>query len=163
MVTLVADDATEEQERLRRIPARAPVHVGGLTNMRDVARAMVESGVQAVLVDNPAGPVGLVTAFDVIEALAVGADADVVWAGEIMRPSPRMVSCEQHPAAIGEEMAAYGLEIVAVVDDDAQLGVASALDILRAVVRSSREFAAQRRLTNVVGTPVSVCELIKPA
>jgi CBS domain-containing protein len=80
-----------------------------------------------------------VTAKDVIEALAVGADPDVVWAGEIMRPAPRMVSCEQHPAAIGEEMAAYDLEIVAVVDEDAQLGVASALDILGAMIRAARE------------------------
>jgi CBS domain-containing protein len=50
-----------------------------------------------------------------------------------------MVSCEQHPAAIGEEMAAYDLEIVAVVDEDAQLGVASALDILGAMIRATRE------------------------
>jgi CBS domain-containing protein len=100
---------------------------------------MAESGVHAVLVESPAGPVGLVTARDVIEALAVGADPDVVWAGEIMRPATRMVSCDQHPAAIGEEMAAQDLEMVAVVDEDAQLGVASALDVLRAMVGAARE------------------------
>ena len=139
MTTLMANQGGDERERLRRIPARVPAQVGGLTSVRDVARAMVESGVHAVLVDNSTGPVGLVTAIDIIEALAVGADPDLVWAGEIMRPAPRMVSCEQHPAAIGEEMAAYDLEIVAVVDEDAQLGVASALDILGALVRASRE------------------------
>jgi CBS domain-containing protein len=135
----MAEHAGDESERVRRIPARVPAQVGGLASVRDVARAMLESGVHAVLVDNPAGPVGLVTAKDVIEALAVGADPDVVWAGEIMRPAPRMVSCEQHPAAIGEEMAAYDLEIVAVVDEDAQLGVASALDILGAMIRAARQ------------------------
>jgi CBS domain-containing protein len=135
----MAEHAGDESERIRRIPARVPAKVDGLTSVRDVARAMVDSGVHAVLVESPAGPVGLVTAKDVIEALAVGADPDVVWAGEIMRPAPRMVSCEQHPSAIGEEMAAYDLEIVAVVDEDAQLGVASALDILGAMVRASRE------------------------
>jgi CBS domain-containing protein len=83
--------------------------------------------------------VGLVTAKDVIEALAVGADPDVVWAGEIMRPAPRMVSCDQNPSAIGEEMLANDLEIVAVVDEDAQLGVASALDIFGAMIRAARE------------------------
>jgi CBS domain-containing protein len=36
-------------------------------------------------------------------------------------------------------MAAYDLEIVAVVDEDAQLGVASALDILGAMIRAARE------------------------
>ncbi len=107
--------------------------------MRVVARAMVESGVHAVLVESPAGPVGLVTTNDVIEALAAGADPDVVWAGDMMRPAARMVGCEQHPAAIGEEMADYDLEIVAVVDEDAQLGVASALDILRAMISATRE------------------------
>jgi CBS domain-containing protein len=136
---LMAEDDGDERERARRIPARIPAQVDGLASMRVVARAMVESGVHAVLVESPAGPVGLVTAKDVIEALAVGADPDVVWAGEIMRPAPRMVSCEQHPAAIGEEMAAYDLEIVAVVDEDAQLGVASALDILGAMIRAARE------------------------
>jgi CBS domain-containing protein len=136
---LMAEDDGDERERARRIPARIPAQVDGLASMRVVARAMVESGVHAVLVESPAGPVGLVTAKDVIEALAVGADPDVVWAGEIMRPAPRMVSCEQHPAAIGEEMAAYDLEIVAVVDEDAQLGVASALDILGAMIRATRE------------------------
>ena len=136
---LMVEHAGDESERVRRIPARVPAQVDGLTSMRVVARAMVESGVHAVLVESPTGPVGLVTAKNVIEALAAGADPDVVWAGEIMGPAPRIVSCEQHPAAIGDEMAAYGLEIVAVVDEDAQLGVASALDILGAMVRAARE------------------------
>jgi CBS domain-containing protein len=135
----MAEDIGDESERVQHIPARVPVQVDGLTSMRAVARAMVESGIHAVLVQNPAGPVGLVTARDVIEALALGADPDVVWAGEIMRPAPRMVSCDQHPAVIGEEMAAYDLEIVTVVDEDAQLGVATALDILGALVRAARQ------------------------
>jgi CBS domain-containing protein len=135
----MAEHVGDERERVRRIPARVPAQVDGLASMRDVARAIVASGVHAVLVESPAGPVGLVTVIDVIAALAAGADPDLVWAGEIMRPAPRMVSCEQHPTAIGEEMAACDLEIVAVVDEDAQLGVASALDILRAMILSARE------------------------
>jgi len=138
-MTLMAEDVADERERVRRIPGRVPAQVDGLASVRDVARAMVESGVHAVLVESPAGPVGLVTAKDVIEALAVGADPDVVWAGEIMRPAPRMVSCDQSPSAIGEEMAANDLEIVAVIDEDAQLGVASALDIVGAMIRAARE------------------------
>jgi CBS domain-containing protein len=135
----MADHLGDREERIRRIPARVPAQVDGLASVRTVARAMVKSGVNAVLVESPAGPVGLVTAKDVIEALAAGADPDIVWAGEIMRPAPRMVSCEQHPADIGEEMAACELEIVAVVDEDSPLGVASALDILGAVIRAARE------------------------
>lgn len=138
-MTLMAEDVADERERVRRIPARVPAQVDGLASVRDVARTMVESGVHAVLVESPAGPVGLVTAKDVIEALAVVADPDVVWAGEIMRPAPRMVSCDQNPSAIGEEMLANDLEIVAVIDEDAQLGVASALDIFGAMIRAARE------------------------
>ena len=119
-------------ERIRRIPARVPMHVGGLTSLRSVAHSMVEAGVGAVLVDDPVGPSGLVTAKDIIEALAAGADPDIVWAGEIMRPAPRVVSSEQHPADVGEEMAAYELDIVAVFDEDAPLGLATSLDILGA-------------------------------
>ena len=73
---------------------------------RAVARSMIESGLEAVLVDSPLGPVGIVTVHDVIEAVAGGADPDTCWAGEISRPAPRTVSSKQHPAAIGEEMAA---------------------------------------------------------
>jgi predicted transcriptional regulator len=100
---------------------------------------MVESGIWAVVVEDPVGPSGLVTAKDIIAAIAAGADPDVVWAGEIMRPAPRMVSCEQHPSDVGEEMAAGELDIVAVFDETESVGLATALDILGAVVRATRE------------------------
>ena len=76
-----------------------------------VARSMIESGLEAVLVDSPLGPVGIVTVHDVIEAVAGGADPDTCSAGEISGPAPRTVSSKQHPAAIGEEMAAYRPEL----------------------------------------------------
>ena len=123
----------------RRIPARIPARVGALDSLRSVAQAMVESGLGAVLVDNPLGPSGFVIAMDVIEAVASGADPDTVWAGEIARPSPRTVVCDQHPADVGAEMTAYELEVVTVVDENASVGVASALDVLSAVLRSANE------------------------
>ena len=60
-------------EPVRRIPVRKPAHVGGMTNIRVVARAMVETKIGAVLVENSVLPVGLITAGDVIEAIADGA------------------------------------------------------------------------------------------
>ncbi len=135
---MTTDSPDARGERIRRIPVRVPTRVGGLTSLRSVAQSMVSSGTWAVLVEDPVGPSGLVTARDVIEALAAGADPDIVWAGEIMRPTPRMVSCEQHPADVGEEMAAYELDIVAVFDENAPVGLATALDILGAVVRAKR-------------------------
>jgi CBS domain-containing protein len=137
-------DNGDEYEPTRRIPSRVPTYVDGLTSIRVVARSMVESGVHAVLVETPAGPVGLVTMRDVIAAVAAGADPDIVWAGDIMRLVPRTVSRAQHPADIGEEMVAYDLEIVTVLGENAPLGVASALDILGALVRVVREADAQR-------------------
>ena len=125
--------------RMRRIPARVPAHLDGMTSLRAVARSMVESGVGAVLVENPLGPVGFVTAGDVIEAVATGADPDTVWAGEIARPTPRIVSCDRHPVDVGEEMAAYQLEIVAVADEDGPVALASALDVLGAVLSAARD------------------------
>ena len=97
-----------------------------------------------MLVEDAVGPTGLVTASDVIEAVAAGADPDIVWAGEIMRPAPRMVSCDQHPAEVGQEMAECELEIVAVFDEDAPVGLATALDILGAMVRSTRDAEQSR-------------------
>ncbi len=128
-------------DRRRRIPARVPARVDGLASLRTVTQRIVESGVGAVLVESPLGPVGLVTANDVIEAIAAGADPDNVWAGEITRPSPRMVSCRQHPATVGEEMAASRLDVIAVVDEDAPVALATALDVLDAVLRAVREGA----------------------
>jgi CBS domain-containing protein len=52
-----------------------------------------------------------------------------------------MVSSQKHPAAVAEEMAAYRLEVVAVVDEDAPVALASALDVLGAVLRAAREGA----------------------
>jgi CBS domain-containing protein len=138
-MSAVADHPSDGGGRVRRIPVRVPAQVDGLASLRVVARCMADSGVGAVLVENRVGPVGLVTAKDVIEAVAAGADPDVVWAGEVMRPAPRVVSCEQHPADVGAEMAAYELEVVAVVDEDTPLGVASALDVLGAVIRVVRD------------------------
>ena len=131
------------RERLHRIPARVPARVDGLASLRTVTQRIMESGVGAVLVESPLGPVGLVTANDVIEAIAAGADPDTVWVGEITRPTPRMVSCRQHPAAVGEEMAAYRLEVIAVVDEDASVALATSLDVLGAVLRA-REDAENR-------------------
>ena len=122
-------------------PRESPARVDSLTSLRVVARSMTESGVGAVLVDSPLGPLGLVTAGDLIEAVGNGADPDLVWAGEVARPVPRLVSCEQHPTDVGEEMAASRLEIVAVVDGDAPMALASALDVLSAVLRATRERA----------------------
>jgi CBS domain-containing protein len=136
---MTAASESADLEPIRRIPARVPARVDGLASLRTVAQRMVESDVAAVLVESPLGPPGIVTASDVIEAIASGADPDTVWAGEITRPAPRMVSCRQHPAAVAEEMAASRLEIVAVVDEESPIALASALDVLGAVLRAHRD------------------------
>ncbi len=136
---MTTDLPAAKGSRVRRIPVRVPTRVGGLTSLRSVARSMVESEIWAVVVEDPVGPSGLVTARDIIEAIAAGADPDIVWAGEIMRPAPRIVSSKQHPAEVGEEMAAYELDIVAVVDENAPVGLTTALDVLGAVIRTTSE------------------------
>ncbi len=127
----------------RRIPARVPARVDGLASLRTVTQRMVDSGLGAVLVESTLGPVGVVTTNDVIEAIAAGADPDTVWAGEVTRPAPRIVSCQQHPAAVGEVMAAHRLEVVAVMDEDAPVTLATALDVLGAVLRAARQGAQE--------------------
>ena len=126
------------------IPARRAAHVSELTNLREICRSMSESGSGAVLVDNPIGPGGLVLASDIIAALASGADPDTAWAAEIMRPAPRMVRSDQHPVEVGSEMATHELEVVAVFDGTDSLRVASALDVLRAVIRVTEELGYPR-------------------
>ena len=136
---MTLDHGENPSGQVPRIPTRGLARVDGLASLRVVARSMVESGVEAVLVESPLGPVGFATAHEVIEAVAGGADPDTCWATEISHPPPRMVSWKQHPAAVGREMSAYGLEFVMVVDEDKPLGVASALDVLSAVLRGTKE------------------------
>ena len=138
---MTTDRSESDVGRVRRIPARVPGRVDSLSSLRTVARSMTESGLGAVLVESPLGPLGLITANDVIEAVGSGADPDLVWASEVVRPVPSMVSCEQHPTEVAEQMAAYKLEVVAVVDGDAPVALASALDVLAALLRTTRERA----------------------
>ena len=135
------EEEQADQKGHRRIPARVPARVDGLASLRTVTQRIVDSGLGAVLVESPLGPIGVVTTNDVIEAIAAGADPDTVWAGDVTRPTPRMVSCRQHPAAVGEVMAAHGLEVVAVMDEDAPVTLATALDVLGAVLRAARQGA----------------------
>lgn len=135
------EEEQADQKGHRRIPARVPARVDGLASLRTVTQRIVDSGLGAVLVESPLGPIGVVTTNDVIEAIAAGADPDTVWAGDVTRPTPRMVSCQQHPAAVGEVMAAHGLEVVAVMDEDAPVTLATALDVLGAVLRAARQGA----------------------
>ncbi len=107
-----------------------PAHVDGMTSLRGVALSMTETGLNAVLVDNSVGPVGLVTAMDVVGALARGGDPDRLWAGDLMRAAPETVTDKRNPVEVGEQMAAYELDVVAVLNDSAPVGVASALDVL---------------------------------
>jgi CBS domain-containing protein len=115
-----------------------------MASLRFAARAMVESGVPAVLVESPLGPVGLVTAGDLVEAIASGADPDVLWAGEVSRPATKLVGVEQNPVTLGEEMVAEGFEVVAVMDEGIPVGVACALDVLEAVLPRPGDAHAHR-------------------
>lgn len=62
-----------------------------------MTQRMTETGVGAVFVDSPLGPAGIVTADDVIEAIATGADPDTVWEGEITGQPPTWSAVESVP------------------------------------------------------------------
>jgi hypothetical protein len=51
-----------------------------------------------------------------------------------MHPTPKVVSDQDHPVDVGEQMARHEVDVVGLVSEGAPVSVAFALDVLRAVL-----------------------------
>ena len=119
---------------------------------------MTSQGWWAVLVDSPLDR-WTVTAGDVIEAVRQRCRSRPCLGrrGGTSRARPA-ASCEQHPTTLREEMAASRLEIVAVVDGDAPMALASSL--CSRVGRAQGDERASRMSVAIVGLwarPDGIC------
>ena len=120
-------------------PDQNPPWVAPMVTLRDVAIAMATSGRGAILVKSPLGPFSMVTARDVIEAVAAGVDPDLVWASDVARSAPPTVGCAWRASEIGAVMVRGRDEVVVVVDEGIPIALTSALDVLEAVLGRSEQ------------------------
>ncbi len=107
--------------------------------LRMTARALLESPCGAVIVTGPLGAVGVVTDRDVVLAIALGLDPDSLRAADAMQATPRAVGSGEEPADVGRIMVQLGLRHVAVVEDDGQVHLVSAHEVLHGVLRRDRD------------------------
>jgi len=103
--------------------------------LRKAAWALLESPCGAVIVSGPLGTVGVITDRDVVLAVALGLDLDRIRAADAMQATPRRVGSKDEPAEVGRIMVELGLRHVAVVEDDGDVHLVSAHEVLHGVLR----------------------------
>lgn len=101
--------------------------------LRDLAGAMAENSVGAVVLLGRDGPSMIVTERDVLEALADGADPDDVWAAEVAAVDLVAATPEDRLVDVAGLMAEHNIRHVPVRSDGSVVGMVSARDVLRAV------------------------------
>jgi CBS domain-containing protein len=102
--------------------------------LRQVCQIMATDHLDAVLLDRPGRPVAVLTTTDVAEALAAGADPDVVWAADVVsRPSVYVDAAESIDEAARRALQRGGDHVV-VTDEDGLVGLVSLRELLELVL-----------------------------
>lgn len=106
-------------------------------SLRDIAGAMAEESVGAVVLLGRDGPSMIVTERDVVEALADGADPDDVWGVEVAAVDLVAAEPEDRLIDVARVMAQHNIRHMPVRANGSVVGMVSARDVLRAVVTAS--------------------------
>ena len=115
---------------IREIMSRGAISVGDKITLRSLASVLSELDIGAALVAQPDGSAGIVSERDLVRALAAGADADEVWAADVMTEDLVLAEPEEPIIEIAERMASESVRHVAVVERGTIVGVVSARDAL---------------------------------
>ncbi len=101
--------------------------------LRSVADTMSSEGVGALVLLKPDGPSSIVTERDVVNAIALDANVDAVWAADVS--SVELVSLEATDtiAEAARRMAAEGIRHLPVRRSGEVVGMVSASDVIAAV------------------------------
>lgn len=100
-----------------------PVVVGRETTVQDASARMLDAHVHAAVVVDDGTICGLVTAEQVVEALAAGRDAADTLSGMIAERDMPVVPADAPLAEVHQRMRAEGHAVVPVVHDGAPVGV----------------------------------------
>ena len=93
------------------------VLVGPSTTIQEASAAMLDRHVEAVIVVDRAGVCGLVTAADVVRALADGRDATSTPVMAVARADAPLVRASEPLAEVHQRMRAAGHPLAVVLDD----------------------------------------------
>jgi CBS domain-containing protein len=119
----------------------APVaRVRADTNLRDVAAAMVERCVGALVVaERPGSPAGIVSERDLVRALAESRDPATTRAGDIASTKLLWCDADATVAEVAAEMMDAYVRHVLVEDRGRLIGIVSARDVLGAYASADLE------------------------
>ena len=102
--------------------------------LRELCETMVERGIGSVVVAEECQVTGIVTERDVVTALADGADADRVTAGDVMSEGPMCADPEDTVRYTAERMLQAGVRHLPVLGaGDVAVGMVSARDLFCAL------------------------------
>lgn len=114
------------------VSADAVARIAPGATLRQVAEAMVEGDVGALVVGDDAGVSGVVSERDLVRAMAAGQDATTTTAGDIAHTE--LVRCESDAtvAEVATEMMEEYVRHVLIEEDGRLVGIVSARDLLGA-------------------------------
>ncbi len=108
--------------------------IGGHATLRATAALLARAGADAVVVQEPDSPPSLLTARDLLAALAAGADPDVVWVADIAPSATVWVARDEGLVRAAESMRDAGVTHALVRGPEGLMGVVALTDVLAAVV-----------------------------
>ena len=115
---------------VREVMSRGAISIDEKLTLRSLAAVLAELDIGVAVVARPDGSVGIVSERDIMRALAAGADADEVWAADVMADNLVLAEPEETIADIAHRMCAEAVRHVAVVERGTIVGVVSARDVL---------------------------------
>jgi predicted transcriptional regulator len=115
---------------VREVMSRGAFSIDEKMTLRSLASVLAELDIGVALVARPDGDAGIVSERDVVRALAEGADADEVWAADIMVDALVLAEPEETIVDVAHRMVAEGVRHVAIVERGTIVGVVSARDVL---------------------------------
>ncbi len=115
---------------VREVMSRGAISIDEKLTLRSLAAVLAELDIGVAVVARPDGSVGIVSERDVVRTLAAGADADEVWAADVMADNLVLAEPEETIADIADRMCAEAVRHVAVVERGTIVGVVSARDVL---------------------------------
>ena len=118
---------------VHRLMAKPVVFTDADTTLRNLAAAMTDEAVGALVVRGADGSTTIVTERDIVEALADGADPDDTWAGEVSSLDLTAAGPEDRLSDVVHLMAERNIRHVPVMAYDSVVGMVSARDVLRIV------------------------------
>lgn len=114
------------------LSSRPPVFARPDETLRDVAHRLWEESIGALVVGSPHHPLGVISERDVVGALAVGADPDVLTAGEAMTAYVISARPDDPVFDAASQMIDDAMRHIPIIDTDGVVvGVVSARDLLR--------------------------------